>query len=103
MNSSIGGRIQHLLDYRGMTQRELAEKAGITEAAVSRYLKDERTPRAITVASIAKALEVPVSEIVGDGDCAGDELDNAVRLIARNARAMTEAQREEIIRALAHR
>lgn len=103
MGRGIGDRIRHALSYRNMSQRELAEKAGITEAAVSRYLKGDRIPRAVTVARIAKALGVPVSELMGDELCGADELDNAVRLVARNARVMTQEQREEIIRALATR
>ena len=103
MEGGIGERIRSLMEYRGMSQKELADKAQITEAAVSRYVNGTRMPRAITIASIARALDVSVSEIVGEDPCASGELDNAVRLIARNARSMSEAQREEIIRALAQR
>lgn len=84
-----------------MSQKELAQKANITEAAVCRYIKGDRTPRAITIASIAKALDVSPSELIGDDSSSKESLDGAVRLIARNARNMTAQQREEIIRALA--
>ena len=101
--TSVGARISELLRYRGMTQKQLAEKAKITEAAVCRYVKGERVPRAITVAAIAKALEVSPSELLGEPSSDPENIDNAVRLIARNARVMTEEQREMIIRALACR
>ena len=99
----IGARISDLLRLRGMSQKELAVKAGITEAAVSRYIKGDRAPRLVTVATIAKALNVSSSELLGEPSGDQEDIDRAVRLIARNARNMTEEQREEIIRALASR
>lgn len=41
---TIGQRIKKILDNQGMTQKELAEKAGVTELAISRYVHDERIP-----------------------------------------------------------
>ena len=98
---TIGERIKHLLAYRGMTQKQLAERAGITEAAVSRYIKGERTPRAVTVAAMAKALDVSPSELLCESPHDTDDLDRAVRLVARNAINLSEEQKMEIFTALA--
>ncbi len=84
-----------------MSQKDLAEATNLTPAAVSRYVNGERVPRAITVASLAKALEVKPADITGTAD--EQETDDAVRLIARNASSLTEAQRAELIAALAKR
>jgi transcriptional regulator with XRE-family HTH domain len=84
-----------------MTQKELAEKAGITESAVSRYIKEERVPRSVTVAAIAKALDVPVSELLEEANNCEEDLDDAVRLIARNAGSLTEQQKMKIFSAVA--
>lgn len=39
-----------------ITQKELAEKSGLTEASVSRYFNDERTPNLKNAERMAKAL-----------------------------------------------
>lgn len=41
---------------RNMTQRELAEKSGLTEASVSRYFNGERTPNLKNAERMAKAV-----------------------------------------------
>lgn len=50
------GKIKTLLKRQGMTQRELAEKAGTTEVSISRYMKRQRTPRLSALEGIAQAL-----------------------------------------------
>jgi transcriptional regulator with XRE-family HTH domain len=97
----IGARIADLLQYRNMSQKELATRAGITEAAVCKYIKGERVPRAVTVAAIAKALGVSVAELMGETNECEDDLDTAVRLIARNAGKLTETQKLQILSAVA--
>lgn len=42
MAQNLGGRIAELLTQYNMTQRELADKAGITEVSMSRYIKGDR-------------------------------------------------------------
>ncbi len=101
MASLVGARLTALLKQRGMTQKQLAEATNLTPAAVSRYVNGERVPRAITVAALAKALNVKPADITGTDD--EQETDEAVRLIARNASKLTEAQRAELITALAKR
>ena len=38
-------KVKELMNQQNITQKELAELSGITEASVSRYLSGERTPR----------------------------------------------------------
>ena len=101
MAAPIGARLTALLRERGMSQKELAEATNLTPAAVSRYVNGERVPRAITIAALAKALGVKPADITGTAD--EQETDEAIRLIARNASKLTEAQRAELIAALAKR
>ena len=101
MAAPIGARLTALLRERGMSQKELAEATNLTPAAVSRYINGERVPRAITIAALAKALGVKPADITGTAD--EQETDEAIRLIARNANNLTEAQRAELIAALAKR
>jgi len=101
MAALIGTKLAALLGVRGMSQRELAEAAGLTPASVSRYVNGEREPRAPTIAALADVLGVSPSDIIGTPD--EQELDTAIRLVARNADRLSEAQRAVLIAALAKR
>ena len=99
MGVEFGRRLAYILERNRMTQRDLAAASGLTEAAVSRYISGAREPRAVTIAKIAKTLNVTPQELLGT--ITNDEVDGAVRLIARNASALSEEQRAELIAALA--
>ena len=61
----FGERLKEIIEERGMTQRELAEKAGITEATISRYLSFQRVPKATHVLKIANALKCSCDYLLG--------------------------------------
>ena len=61
----MGTRIKSAMLEAGMSQRELAKKAGITEGAVSRYMSGSRTPDASTMVKLADALNVTTDYILG--------------------------------------
>lgn len=98
MSRTLGRRLARLLKERGMTQKDLAQATHLTEAAISRYISGKREPRAVTVANIAEALRVDPAEITGDDK--DREVDDAIRLIARNAHDLSQEQREELFHAL---
>ena len=98
MATLTGNKLAALLRERGMSQKELAEAACLTPAAVSRYVNGERKPRALTVAALADVLGVKPSDIIGTSD--EQEMDTVVSFIVRNIDKLTEAQRAELIAAL---
>lgn len=55
---SIGEAISVARVARGLTQAELAEESGVTQAALSRYENDLRDPSDDVIAAIARALGV---------------------------------------------
>jgi XRE family transcriptional regulator, regulator of sulfur utilization len=59
-----GNKIKHLRDARALTQEELAKKAGITVAALSRIERNYAEPRATTRRKLAQALGVDPAELV---------------------------------------
>lgn len=61
---NIGERLSHLLKQNGMTQRELAKKVNVTEAAMSRYMQGTRVPRAETLSKMAKNLNTTTDFIL---------------------------------------
>lgn len=97
---TVGKEIQLLLEARNMTRKQLAEASGLTEAAISRYISGTRTPKSISLSAIAKALDVTSDELLGNVADSSDEVDNAIRLVARNAGNVTTAQKRFLINAL---
>ena len=98
---SMGERIKALLEKRGITQKELAEKTGCTEAAISHYIKGDRVPRASVLSKIAIVLETTSDYLMeGIPVSVRDELGYAKKLIARNVSQMSPADKKEIINIL---
>ena len=49
-------KVQKWLDENDMSQREFADKVGMTEVAMSRFLRGERVPNAPYIANIAESM-----------------------------------------------
>lgn len=94
-------RLREALRENRLTQKELAEQAGITEAAVSHYLKGDRLPRASVLSRMADILgtssDYLMSGTAGDKEA---EILEAKKLIARNVKNMSMEERMEIIHIL---
>ncbi len=91
-------RLEGLLKSRGITQKELAQKSGVTEAAISHYMKGDRTPRSAVLSKIAMVLGT-TSDYLMEGVPQNyiNEIGYAKRLIARNVDQMTNAEKREIL------
>ncbi len=98
MAGLFADRLAALLRERGLTQKELAERTGLTPAAVSRYMSGARMPREVVVAKIAKVLNVQPVDLLGTEN--EQEVDEAVQLIACNANSLSSDQRERLIKAI---
>ena len=61
MENNIGDKIREQLEIRGMSQKNLADACGITEAAVSRYINHGRMPKTIILKKMAEVLSVDVN------------------------------------------
>lgn len=73
-DNNLGNRIADLLKQRGMTQRELAVKAGITEKSMAGIVNGERTPMGPTVANIANALHTTPGYLLGKEEKKEEEM-----------------------------
>ena len=62
MAGTFGERLSELIKMRNYSQKALAMKAGVTEAAMSHYVKGDRYPRASVLARIADALNINQNE-----------------------------------------
>ncbi len=61
----VGDKVKRLRDERALTQEELANKAGLTVAALSRIERNNAEPRPTTRRKLAEALGVSPAELIG--------------------------------------
>ena len=98
MAATFGERLSELLKEKGMQQQALAQKAGVTEAAVSHYVKGDRVPRASVMSRIAEALGTTSDYLMNGAEPdSKNEVAHAKRLIARNVKQMTKEEKMEIM------
>jgi transcriptional regulator with XRE-family HTH domain len=97
----IGKRIRDLREERGLTQREVARRAGLTPSGVG-FIEHGQTrkPSAETVVAIARALGVPVKELLEE-PVPLDEASQTGPDIARRARGEALRQWERGHKAIA--
>ena len=88
----LSAQLQKILAEKGITQKELAVRAKITESALSYYIKGDRSPRSNTVAKLAAALSVSVDELLGTmpDEQAQGAYNAAHTLIARHGKNMSK-------------
>jgi transcriptional regulator with XRE-family HTH domain len=63
----IGERIRQLREARGLTLQDVADAIGVTRQQVGRLETGARTLKPDTLRSIARALDVPVADLEGEG------------------------------------
>lgn len=66
--AGVGDRIEYLRKKLNLTQKQLAEKAGITEASLSRYENNLREPKAEIISKLAIALGTTTDFLLGQTD-----------------------------------
>ncbi len=66
--SKLSEKLITLLNKKKLTQKQAAISIGITEAAMSRYLRGLREPKINVLVSLAQFLEVSVDYLVGLSD-----------------------------------
>ncbi|MTI67440.1 MAG: helix-turn-helix transcriptional regulator [Firmicutes bacterium] len=62
---SIGNKIFELRKKLGLSQKQLADKIGITEASLSRYENDLREPKAEIILRLAECLNCTTDYLLG--------------------------------------
>lgn len=97
--TKIGDRILGLLKQRGYSQKELALMVGVTEAAMSRYLKNEREPKIEVVANLATALNTTVDYLIS-GRSESNTFDEVYHLVSRSTVTMTPDEKMKLMKLL---
>lgn len=71
--STVGRRLAYYRAQRGMTQRELAERSGLTKRMVEKYEADVVHPSLESFAKIVKVLELPAEYVLPDVQLPGKD------------------------------
>lgn len=95
-------RLKELIEREKIKQKDLAEDAGISEAALSRYMKGERIPHGETLCNLATALHTTTDYLLGrinyekfDKEISFDEMQG---ILARNSKDYSSDQISELIK-----
>ena len=94
----IGDRIENLMVQEKLNQKELAN-IGVTESALSRYINNERQPKAEILANIATALNT-TSDYLINGKTDATDFADLYHLVARGAKDMSKDEKMELMRLL---
>ncbi|QJA09097.1 helix-turn-helix transcriptional regulator [Romboutsia sp. CE17] len=92
---TIAQRISRARRYLNINQKELAQKANITEASLSRYENGIREPKSAVLTRLAEALEVSTDYLLGlsenrtyeDSDIS-NKSEKDIKVILENAEKM---------------
>ena len=98
MGETFSQRLRECIKRQGLTQKELAARANITDVALSRYVNGTRIPKANTLSRLLEPLHTTADYLLY-GTQPGDEreIDKVIKLIEKNAAIMTKAEKLEII------
>lgn len=90
--SVFSERLVTLMNAHKLTQKELAQKIGVTESAMSYYVKGDRMPRIDALTRMAQALHTTTDYLLGtveDCSTAGQE---KLQYIQRNLQKLDVTQ-----------
>lgn len=96
----LNDKIKMLMKAQNLTQKELALKANITEASMSKYISGDRTPRLDVVVKIAKALDVSVDDLAETKGNHGNAFTEMSAALARCKQQLSEDDKKKLIKFL---
>ena len=82
--SVFSERLIALMKQNEINQKELAQNAGVTESAMSYYVKGDRTPRSDVLTRIAKALETTTDYLLGSFASSSEVPNGELQCLQRN-------------------
>lgn len=88
---SLGIKIKQTRVGKGLNQAELADKLGISQAAISMFEKDQRQPTPKMLDQICEILEIEKKELVGE-----EEENIEKNALMRNLKGLTPEEIRKI-------
>lgn len=93
----LATRLRETREYLGMSQQDVADRAGLSRAVVSAIETGRRRVESIELSALADIFSQPISFFL-DPAPVGDDVSTDVQHIARAARALTDTDRAELLR-----
>ena len=105
MTNLMGEKLRTLIAERGVSQKELAQKAGVTEAAISHYINGDRSPRGAILLNIANALGTTTDFLLSvskseENNTSENEIENCYKLLAKNINQVSFEQKQRFLKLL---
>lgn len=97
MTERLHHRLKALMKERGLTQRELAAKTGLTEASVSKYISGLRIPHVDALVTLARALDTETDYLLGIKNEGKTNYEVIEKAILENKNGLTSEERMELI------
>ncbi|MCQ2488157.1 MAG: helix-turn-helix domain-containing protein [Clostridia bacterium] len=94
-------KVLKLMKEQGLSQKQLAQKSGIAESSVSRYLKSNKRPRLDIVINFAKILGVKPEYLLDDDDIKEDAFTLISSAVARKGNELTPEEKYKLIAMIA--
>ena len=99
-SSAFADRLRALVRERGLSQRELAVAAGLSDSAVSQYLSGSREPNLRVFSQLCSALEVSPSALLPITWSVGGDVREAASVVSVNAASLSSQERRSLVNAL---
>lgn len=99
---NLSSKLDKLLKENGLSQKDLAEMTGLTQSAISHYIKGDRVPRGDNLFKIAEALWVSVDDLTSSNgnNSIVYELVSLKRRLTQIADVISLDEKMELIRCL---
>jgi len=101
----LGQRLRQLREERGLLQKDIANKFGITDSAIGHYERGDRTPDADTLSRFAEFFQVTTDYLLGRTGIrkpietiAAHRSDDPMNELPEDARKSLEEYREYLFR-----
>jgi transcriptional regulator with XRE-family HTH domain len=105
MQNVFGENLRRIREERELSQEQLGEILGTSKQVISRYEKNQRTPKWDVVSSYAKRLNIPMADLTGhnDSNTSGDtatEVDEDTMLLSRASKRLSPEQQKRAMNIL---
>lgn len=98
--STFAIRVKKILDEKKISQKDLSNMSGVSEASLCRYLKGKE-PRMDIVENVSRALGVTKEHLLGEEDGPHDDPYHDTKVVLlRNKNQLTDEQKAKLIKLL---
>jgi transcriptional regulator with XRE-family HTH domain len=98
----FGKKLAHLRKVKGLTQKELGEKAGVSNRVIAYYERETKYPPSHLIGPLAQALEVTADELLGLKSPTTEGNGFSLKLVRRMQRieALPSSQQKFLLRTI---